>query len=138
MTTATTFEPPEGTFASGVVSGPTPAAVPPILNGEALIGLAAAGRLLPGHRANTHIDGATIWRWITKGAKSTSGGVVRLEAVRVGGRWVTSAAAVRRFVTALTEASLVGAGATPPAVASPASRKNRAASASAELDAVLG
>jgi hypothetical protein len=136
VTTATPLDTPAAP--RGADNPAAHAAPPPILNGEPLIGLVAAGRLLPGHRANRHVDGATIWRWIVKGAKSTSGGVVRLEAVRVGGRWVTSAGAVRRFVAALTEASLVGTETTATPVASPASRKHRAATASAELDALMG
>ena len=110
---------------------------PEILNGEKLIGLAAASKLLPGHRENSHIDSATVWRWITKGAKATGGKVVRLEACRVGSRWLTSAAAVTRFVTALTAASTSGSGEEGAVPASPAQRNRRAAAASAELDRAL-
>lgn len=135
MATATSLDTPAALRGAECSAPPAPTRL--ILNGEPLIGLAAAGRLLPGHRANRHVDGATIWRWITKGSKSTSGGIVRLEAVRVGGRWVTSAGAIRRFVDALTQASLVGA-AEPTPVMSAVGRKNRVAAASAELDALLG
>jgi hypothetical protein len=78
---------------------------PQILNGERLISITAAGKLLPGMRENAHINSATVWRWIRRGAKSTSGEVIRLEAVRLGFRWLTSAEAVGRFVADLTAAS---------------------------------
>ena len=42
---------------------------------------------------------------MTKGSPTAGGAVVRLEAVRVGGRWLTSRAAVARFVAALTAAA---------------------------------
>lgn len=112
-------------------------ATPELMNGERLIGPAAAAKLLPGSRANSHLDSATIWRWITKGARSASGGVVRLEAVRVGSRWLTSAAAVKRFVVALTAASTTDGDVEGTVPASPTQRNRRAAAASAELDRVL-
>lgn len=69
------------------------------------LALSAAGRLFPGHRGRAAIDPSTVFRWVTKGAKTPAGGLVRLEAVRVGGRWLTSRGAVSRFVAALTAAA---------------------------------
>jgi hypothetical protein len=83
------------------------------LESERLMGLADAARMLPG-RDGRAVHPATLTRWIAKGAKGPDGGRVRLEAVRVGGRWVTSAEAVQRFVEALTP--------TPEAVAAESSR----------------
>jgi hypothetical protein len=45
---------------------------------------------------------ASIWRWITKGLPAPDGQRVRLEAIRVGGKWVTSREAFERFCEALT------------------------------------
>jgi len=70
--------------------------------GEGL-GLAAAGRLFPAYRGKGNMNPATVWRWVMKGQKSSRGAVVKLEAVRVGGRWLTTRSAVARFVTTLTE-----------------------------------
>jgi hypothetical protein len=39
---------------------------------------------------------------VLDGVKLTSGGVVRLEAVRMGGRWLTSLEALERFAAAQT------------------------------------
>jgi hypothetical protein len=43
---------------------------------------------------------STIFRWATSGAHG-----VRLDAVRIGGQWITSIEAVRRFIHASTEAA---------------------------------
>jgi hypothetical protein len=59
-----------------------------------------AARLIPsgmGDSGPAHVS--TIYRWAQKGQDG-----VRLEAVRLGGRWVTSAEAIQRFVEAVTEA----------------------------------
>jgi hypothetical protein len=69
------------------------------------LAMSAAGRLFPGHRGKSNVDPSTVFRWITKGTRTTSGAIVKLEAVRVGGRWLTSRGAVARFVQALTDAA---------------------------------
>jgi hypothetical protein len=69
------------------------------------LSLSAAGRLFPGHRGGESVDPSTVFRWVTKGTRTAGGSVVKLEAVRVGGRWLTSRGAVARFVAALTEAA---------------------------------
>ncbi len=61
----------------------------------------AAADIPPGRDGKkTHIS--TLLRWILKGAKASDGSIVRLEAVRLGGRWVTSREALQRFAEALT------------------------------------
>ncbi|MBP3957172.1 DUF1580 domain-containing protein [Gemmata sp. G18] len=69
------------------------------------LALSAAGRLFPAHRGTGTVGPSTVFRWLTKGAKANGGHLVRLEAVRVGGRWLTSRGAVARFVRALTDAA---------------------------------
>jgi hypothetical protein len=41
-------------------------------------------------------------RWVLKGAKSTTGDLIKLRAGRCGGRWFTSKEALREFISALT------------------------------------
>ena len=69
---------------------------------EKLIPLAEACRLvLPGRGGRrTHLR--TLLRWVLKGSKAPGGQLVRLEACRVGSRWMTTAAALQRFSEALT------------------------------------
>jgi hypothetical protein len=43
----------------------------------------------------------TIMRWIKSGVLSANG-IVRLEAVKIGGRWITSLEALERFAAAQT------------------------------------
>jgi hypothetical protein len=95
------------------------------------LGLAAAGRLFPAHRGTGTINPATVFRWVTKGTRTTSGQVVKLEAVRTPGRWLTSRGAVARFVTALTSAADLSPNSIPPR--SPGARNKAAESASLEL-----
>jgi hypothetical protein len=46
----------------------------------------------------------TVWRWALKGTRPPDGGPrVRLEALRIGGKWWTSKAALRRFADRLTQ-----------------------------------
>jgi hypothetical protein len=74
-------------------------------------GLSAAARKLPPHRSRRDDSGetkpvpvhpATLARWVTTGVRGPDGTVVRLEAVRLGGRWVTDDAALARFSQRLT------------------------------------
>ena len=66
------------------------------------LSLSAAGRLFPAHRGDGTVDPSTVFRWVTKGARAADRRAVRLEAVRVGGRWLTSKGAITRFVALLT------------------------------------
>ncbi len=50
------------------------------------------------------VHAATIIRWITRGVR-VKGQVIKLEALRLGGRWVTSTQALDRFMARLTAAS---------------------------------
>ena len=73
------------------------------IHGEPLLKLAEAARRLPGHRGDGRLHPATLTRWIQRGCLSASGRRVRLEALRCGGRWLTSEGALARFMDALTE-----------------------------------
>jgi hypothetical protein len=66
---------------------------------EQLLSLSMAAKKIPpyrGHRTNP----STIFRWIRSGVKLADGHVLKLEALRIAGRWVTSAEAIERFVAA--------------------------------------
>jgi hypothetical protein len=49
------------------------------------------------------VSQTTLTRWIKRGVR-TPHGQVRLEAVRCGGRWMTTESALRIFLAALTQA----------------------------------
>ncbi|MCI0701615.1 MAG: DUF1580 domain-containing protein [Planctomycetia bacterium] len=91
------------------------------------LSLSAAGRLFPAHRGTGTIDPSTVFRWVTKGAKTPNGSLVKLEAVRVGGRWLTSRGAIARFVAALTPNTDTTPAGTPPVSATAARRRAEAA-----------
>ncbi|QEL19898.1 hypothetical protein [Limnoglobus roseus] len=70
-------------------------------------------------------------RWVVSGAKVLGGGTVKLDAVRAGHRWLTSQAALERFLLARN-----GETPQPPAVRSVSQRKRAAAEAGKELTAL--
>jgi hypothetical protein len=67
---------------------------------ETLISFRAAAALLPSTQPGECVCFTTIWRWATKGI-CRNGERVKLDAVRIGGRWVTSHQALERFTAAL-------------------------------------
>lgn len=60
--------------------------------------LSAAARLFPSHRRGRPVSGSCLYRWITEGVRLDDGQRLRLEAARIAGRWVTSRAAIKRFI----------------------------------------
>ncbi|MBP3959528.1 DUF1580 domain-containing protein [Gemmata sp. G18] len=102
----------------------------PPLNGELLIPLSQAAKRYPGHRGATRLHPATLTRWILKGVKGLNGTRVKLEALRVGCRWLTSEAALQRFTESLSE----GEGSAP--LRSPSARQVMSERAAAELEAM--
>src|SRR5262245_61514796 len=72
------------------------------LTRERTLGLAEAARRIPPTRNGVPVHPSTLTRWILAGAAAPDGRRVRLEAVRLGGRWVTSEEAIYRFALALT------------------------------------
>jgi hypothetical protein len=104
------------------------------LAAEQPIALKDACRLVPparnGHR--THLS--TLLRWILTGARSPAGGRVRLEAVRIGSRWMTSREALQRFAEALTPRLDAGSVSTTPALRTPTERRRASERAARELE----
>jgi hypothetical protein len=79
---------------------------------ETIVSFAQAARRVPPTRGEKPTSPSTIWRWFRRGCKAADGRVVHLEAVRLGGRWVTSLESLARFCAALTGGASLQA--TPP------------------------
>jgi hypothetical protein len=71
---------------------------------EHKIDLHETTRLLGTNDRPTHLS--TAIRAITRGIRAQTGERVYLEALRIGGRWVTSREAIARFTACLTSAAL--------------------------------
>ena len=69
---------------------------------ETPIPLSVAARLVPPARRGKRTHLSTLLRWILSGATAPDGTRVRLEALRIGSRWMTSVQALQRFAQALT------------------------------------
>jgi hypothetical protein len=72
------------------------------LTAESPIPLADAAKLVPPARSGKRTHLSTLLRWVLTGAKAPDGQLVKLEAVRLGGRWMTSRGALQRFAERLT------------------------------------
>lgn len=72
------------------------------LSRERLLTLAQAARKFPSYRMGRPVSPSCIWRWCRQGVKVPSVGVVRLECVRLAGRWLTSEEAISRFLLSQT------------------------------------
>ena len=72
------------------------------ISAETTISLTQACKFLPAGRRGRPIHLSCVLRWITNGSRAPDGRRIRLEAVRIGGRWITSREALTRFAEALT------------------------------------
>jgi Protein of unknown function (DUF1580) len=79
-----------------------PTSLPANLLTETLLGMAEAARRLPPFRLGRPVAPATVWRWCMQGVRLADGTRLRLECIRLGGRWLTSTEALERFVAAQT------------------------------------
>jgi hypothetical protein len=100
---------------------------------EKPIPLAEACKLVPPARQGKRTHLSTLLRWILRGARNPAGGIVRLEAVRLGSRWMTSREALQRFAEALTPSTDTPAPATP---CTTGQRRRASERAAAELDRI--
>jgi hypothetical protein len=98
---------------------------------EKALPLAEACRIVPPARDGKKTHLSTILRWILRGAKSPTGEMVKLEALRIGSRWVTSREAIQRFAERLTPRL---DGQTAPAPHTPTQRQRAADRAAKELE----
>src|SRR5262245_55659395 len=69
---------------------------------ESYISLAEATRRYPSYRQGRPTHVGTVIRHIVDGVRLPDGSRLHLEGWRLGGRWVTTAEAVERFVEGLT------------------------------------
>jgi hypothetical protein len=104
---------------------------PSRLLGETLIGLCEAARRLPPGRGGRPVSFSAVLRWITDGISGPDGQRIRLEGVRVGGRWLTSEEALARWAERLTPRLDSKAA---PLPRSPARRRREGERAAKELD----
>jgi hypothetical protein len=100
------------------------------LRTETLLGLAQAARRVPSGRQDRPVNPSTLFRWIHDGVKLAGGRIVRLEGIRLGGRWLTSLEALQRFAEAQTPELTE----TPPLPRTPAHRRRDSERAGAELE----
>jgi hypothetical protein len=108
-----------------------------IVAGEAL-SMGEAGRIIPALRGQKRTDPATIWRWVNRGHKLPDGSVLKLEAAKMAGRWLTSKPALGRFLERITAASIPQSeDTTPPVQARTVSTRQKSSQrASAKLAAM--
>src|SRR5436309_12638234 len=101
---------------------------------ETPLSLAEAKKLVPPSRGGKTTHLSTLLRWILTGSRGPAGEVVRLEAVRLGGRWMTSREALQRFAERLTPRQ--DAPETQAAPRTPGQLRRAAERAGAQLDRV--
>jgi hypothetical protein len=93
--------------------------------------LPEAARYLPKGRRGRPVHFTTLLRWVLDGVVSPAGDRVRLEALRLGSKWITSREALQRFVEAQTPAV---DGAETPALRTPTRRQKASDRAARELE----
>jgi hypothetical protein len=103
------------------------------LTTETPLPLADACKLVPPARRGKRTHISTLVRWILIGAKSPSGELVKLEALRIGNRWVTSRGALQRFAERLTPSTDRDP---TPSLRTPTARQRASERAAAELEAL--
>ncbi len=106
---------------------------------ETVLSFSQAARRLPPFRGSRPVASATIWRWVSEGVRLPDGTRLKLEAVRLGGRWVTSLEALGRFSDKQTQAQSTQiplSGHEPESLRTPAQREKASQRASAELEAL--
>jgi Protein of unknown function (DUF1580) len=107
---------------------------------ETLLSFSQASRRLPSLRRNRPVAPATIWRWVSQGVRLPDGSRLKLEAVRVGGHWITSLEALTRFVQQQTDAQYKQVPsdqeAKPLSIRTPSQRQRAAQQADDELESI--
>jgi hypothetical protein len=103
------------------------------LSQEKPIPLEEATSLIPPARRGRRTHFSTIVRWIKNGVLNPSGERVHLEAIRLGGRWMTSREALQRFAERLTPATDTPL---PPAPRTTTARQRQSERAARELEKI--
>lgn len=76
------------------------------IRGSGGLTLGEAGKLFADPLRPDGYTADALRRWVTAGVTGADGERVKLEAVRLGGRWLTTRGAVGRFLTATSGAEL--------------------------------
>lgn len=71
---------------------------------ETLISFSQAATRFPAHRGRNGCSPSCVFRWATQGVLLPDGHRLRLEAIKLASRWLTSEQAVTRFIEAQIEA----------------------------------
>ncbi len=118
MTALTSTTVPDGRLAEEIAAG----------HGKYLGQIA---RVVPPSREDKAVTPSCVFRWVTEGVRVLGGGRVRLEAMKLAGRFISTPMALARFLEAQTpQASSESA----PGQSSPGKRLKAAERAGAELD----
>jgi hypothetical protein len=88
--------------------------------------LKQAALRVPPVRQGRPVTLSCLLRWVTLGVPGPDGGRVKLEAGRLAGKWITTAAALRRFVAAQTPSLSLDCQPTPAPRAQAQRRKEKA------------
>lgn len=100
---------------------------------EVPIGICAAAKRLGTFRNGRPTHPSTVTRWVTRGIVLPDGRNLKLEAIKLNGRFVTSVAAVVRFVAAQQHDGPDGDGGPESGSRTPSRRRHAAAQAVEEL-----
>lgn len=65
--------------------------------------LSAAARLFPSYRLGRPVSLQCVLRWVVDGVRGPEGRRIHLEAARLSGKWVTTPAAISRFIGAQSQ-----------------------------------
>jgi len=97
------------------------------------LSLTQAARRFPPARLGRPVHASCVWRWMHDGVRLPDGTIVRLEAARLSGRWLTSEPAIERFLAAQTPHIDLPA---PTAPRTPTARQRASERAAAELSRI--
>jgi len=98
------------------------------------VSLTQFGQRFPAAKgAEGTVNSSTVFRWVTRGVVGPNGDRIKLEAVRIGGRWLTSEAATNRWIIAMTPGGSTNT-VEPPR--SPAARTRASENAGRQLEAM--
>jgi len=86
------------------MSEPLSTIISEIVDGNGL-SMSEAGKRIPALRGDRRTNPATVWRWVCRGHRLSDGSIIKLEAAKLAGRWLTSRAALARFLERVTAAS---------------------------------
>ncbi len=97
------------------------------------LSLSQAARRLPSSRGGRPVHSSCVWRWINDGVRLPDGAIVKLEAARLAGRWLTSTPAIERFLARQTPTTET---ASMPVPRTPTQRRKASERAARELERI--